>query len=627
MFSARINTISLLFFGFSFLCDAQNNNKLDSLTDALNKAPHDSTRVEILVNLWRATAYNDPASGVKYARDIIDESQKIDFKTGTATGYQRLGIAQSFLGDRDSVIKNYRKALAIYEQMEAKGLQGVMLFNIGLEFQDESAYDSARFYIHQAGDLFIEEGDSSRLASVFQGLGGIEQEKGNYQTALQNFLKASVLFAQNKDSIRLATSYVDIGDSYDLMEEFESAIQYYKKSYQIAQSLNDQRSVAIVLTKWGDTFTSLLKYDSAVLLLEKSIVLSKQLQSPTLLTEAVSSLALCYYEQGNYEKAYPLFQEALQMSIDSDFNLLTAANYINLGWVLYHQNQLTRAENNVNQGLIIARNTQTKENIKSALELLSLIKEKQGNFKAALDYQKQFKLLNDSIYNISKSDRIAELQTLYETEKKENEIAQQKEEIIILNQKAKIEELKSNFLFTGLIASLIIFALIVYGVYQKLKRAKLVQAQEKQNYETELNHSKKQLTTHTLHLVQKNELLSELQSKITDIKQQSVDHKKELNRLLQLIKNDHQADNDWENFKMYFEQVHEDFDVKLRERINDLTNNEMRLAALMKMNLSTKEIATILNISPDSVNKARYRLRKKLNLSGDDSLHSFLLAL
>ncbi len=623
----KLFTITLLLLSFSLFCFAQNDSKTDSLFRALEKAPQDSTKVEILVELWRATAYNDPTLGVKYAREIIGESEKINFLTGIATGYQRLGIAQSFLGQRDSVLKNYRKALGIYEQMDAKGLQGVMLFNIGLEFQNEAAYDSALFYIEQAGDLFIQEGDSSRLAAVFQGIGGIEQEKGNYRISLQKFLAASELFAQHGDSLRLGDSYINIGESYDLMNEYNSAVQYYKKSIEIATSLNDQRAIAIALIKLGDTYSNLLKYDSAILLLEQSVALTKQLQSPFLTTEAISSLALCYYHQGKYDQALPLFQEGLQMSIQTEYNLFKAANYINIGWTQYHQNQLPSAENNAKKGLQVAQETQTKENIESALDLLSKINEQLGNYKTALDFHKQYKVLGDSLYNSTKSKQIAELQMLYETEKKESEIALQKEEITNLNQKAKIEELKTAFLSAVLIAILVISGLIIFGVYQKMKRARLVQAQEKQNFETELNHSKKQLTTHTLHLVQKNELLSDLKSRITEIKKNSNESKSALSRLLQLIKNDHQADNDWENFKMYFEQVHEDFDAKLRERINDLTNNEMRLAALMKMNLTTKEIASILNISPDSVNKARYRLRKKLNLSGDDSLHSFLLAL
>lgn len=624
----KIKLLSLLFLlGFAGPGWAQTNAKVDSLTQLLNAAPPDSTKVEILVELWRTTAYNNPQQGVEYAYEIIKESQKIDFKPGIATGYQRLGIAQSFLGHRDSVVLNYRKALSIYESLEAKALQGVMLYNIGLEFHDASDYDSALYYINRAEELFVQEGDSSRVGAVFQARGSTYQEKGNYYMALQSFLTASVIYAKYKDPSRLAMSFVDIGDSYFLMQEFVTAFSYYQKALNAAESSDDQQLVATALINIGSSYNELNNYDSAKYFLNKGVDLAKKLQTPFLITHAVSTLALYYYEQENYELALPLFEEGLALSQEIEYNLFTAANLINIAWIQYHKNQLSEAELNVTRGLQIAQETETKENIKSALELLSKVNEKRGNYQLALTYHQQFKELNDSIYNTTKSSRIAELQTLYETEKKENEIAQQKEEITILNQQAKIDELRNYLLGAGLIAAIIISGLIIMGVYQRMKRAQLVQSQQKINYEKEINHNKKQLTTHTLHLVQKNELLTNLKEKITEIKKHSTESKKDLNRLLQLIKNDHNTDKDWDNFKMYFEQVHEDFDAKLRARINDLTNNEMRLAALMKMNLSSKEIASILNISPDSVNKARYRLRKKLNLAADDSLHNFLLSL
>ena len=162
---------------------------------------------------------------------------------------------------------------------------------------------------------------------------------------------------------------------------------------------------------------------------------------------------------------------------------------------------------------------------------------------------------------------------------------------------------------------------------QRYKKQLLVSEQEKLNFEKELDFKKKELASHTLHLVQKNELLEGMKDKLVELKKSATTNKSELARLIQRIKSDRQAEQDWEQFHKYFRQVHENFDNNLRAHFNDLTNNEIRLAALLKMSLSTKEIASILNISPDSVNKARYRLRKKLNLSSEDSLYDFIIAL
>ncbi len=86
-------------------------------------------------------------------------------------------------------------------------------------------------------------------------------------------------------------------------------------------------------------------------------------------------------------------------------------------------------------------------------------------------------------------------------------------------------------------------------------------------------------------------------------------------------------DKDWNNFKLYFENVHREFFIRLNQDFPDLTPNELKLAALIRLNLNIKESALILGISPESVKTARYRLRKKLNLEQETSILNFFLEL
>ena len=98
-------------------------------------------------------------------------------------------------------------------------------------------------------------------------------------------------------------------------------------------------------------------------------------------------------------------------------------------------------------------------------------------------------------------------------------------------------------------------------------------------------------------------------------------------QLIRTINFDLQDDNNWENFARYFEEVHKDFNSNVKSKYPEVTSNELRLMALLKMNLSSKEIANILNISQEGIKKARYRLRKKLNIQTEDSLQELVLTL
>lgn len=142
----------------------------------------------------------------------------------------------------------------------------------------------------------------------------------------------------------------------------------------------------------------------------------------------------------------------------------------------------------------------------------------------------------------------------------------------------------------------------------------------------ELEFKQRELTTHTLHLVSKNKLLAELKSGLEALKAESGGNNL-VNPLIGAIDGDLRDNADWANFERYFKQVYSDFDEKIQRAFPTLTGNEIRLVTLMKMNLSTKEIATILNVTPESVNKARYRLRKKINLPTDQNLQNYILAM
>jgi len=97
-----------------------------------------------------------------------------------------------------------------------------------------------------------------------------------------------------------------------------------------------------------------------------------------------------------------------------------------------------------------------------------------------------------------------------------------------------------------------------------------------------------------------------------------------LKQLIQGIESTINLDQDWGNFKMHFEEVHQGFFKQLLEQYPDLNTNELRFCAYLRLNLDAKEIARILNITVNAIEKRRYRLRKKLNLNPEDSIFEFL---
>lgn len=131
--------------------------------------------------------------------------------------------------------------------------------------------------------------------------------------------------------------------------------------------------------------------------------------------------------------------------------------------------------------------------------------------------------------------------------------------------------------------------------------------------EDKLAANNRQLASATLYIVQKNELLTQLKTNIKTLGKKLPHGSKDLDSIESNLQSNQFLDNDWEKFKLHFEQVHPRFFEELKTKYPGLTQNETRLCAYFHMNLGTKEIAGLLNIDPASVRRAKTRLNKKMN--------------
>jgi DNA-binding CsgD family transcriptional regulator len=158
----------------------------------------------------------------------------------------------------------------------------------------------------------------------------------------------------------------------------------------------------------------------------------------------------------------------------------------------------------------------------------------------------------------------------------------------------------------------------------KLKNEKLETEVLQQKTETEMKN--KELASVAMQITHKNEILGSLKSKIETLSEKvNTQAQKELKQLIKTIDEDLKLDEDWNQFKKHFEEVHANFFKRLREDYKELTPKDLKMCAYLRMNLSTKEIAPLMNISVRGVEISRYRLRKKLGLQKDANLIEFML--
>jgi len=150
-----------------------------------------------------------------------------------------------------------------------------------------------------------------------------------------------------------------------------------------------------------------------------------------------------------------------------------------------------------------------------------------------------------------------------------------------------------------------------------------------ESLESEISHKNKQLATSISGLLRKNEFLIKLKEEIVKIADKTSNPAAEerLKKIMASVDENLEADNEYEQFEGHFDAVHDNFLKTLKKQFPQLTPKDLRLCAYLRMNLSTKEIAPLLNISPRGVEISRYRLRKKMNLSHDANLIEFMLSI
>jgi tetratricopeptide (TPR) repeat protein/DNA-binding NarL/FixJ family response regulator len=478
---------------------------------------------------------------------------------------------------------------------KAQALRGALLMGLGL-------YQEALGPLYEAETLFLDLDCSSCLADTHNKLGQLYYKIKTPQSAIIRHEKALSLFAEIDDWHGIAESKGFIGGMYEKMGDYSLALAFQNESLEMFKNQGDQADMAFVLENIGSIYEDLERYDSAHFYFDQAYAYNLSAGDSASLIGNLNNLGDVFRKSGNPDSALYYSQRALELS--------------------------DRLSNSYQK--------------RSALVDLAKAQELIGNYAQAYLYLEEVRQLSEVIFSEEAARQLAVKEVQYEVNQKIAQIAQLQQ---VNRADARIRWL--------LIFLLLVLAGLAWAMInrQKLKirsskdllarqqelleiKEKLI-ATEKENINllearmaTEVEAQSKALTAQTLHVLDKNQMLEEIQEKLKKILEEDPkEQKKKIRNLIKQIDYNFSQDTDWDDFKFSFEKVHQDFFKRLNHPGNELTPGELKLASLMRMNLSSKEIASTLGISLESLRISRYRLRKKLNLDKGESLQQFLLCI
>ena len=422
---------------------------------------------------------------------------------------------------------------------------------------------------------------------------------------------------------KLAAPYFNLGTLFARLKNYEKAIEYYNKAGNIAEEINWESGIARIKVNLGNIYRFQYKFNEALLNYKEAEVFFRKVNDFKTLGTTINNIGNVYKKMNDYSKARQYYNKALEFENKLQPQLVGLLNR-NIGILYAKEDNFAEALKYYKISKSCNEITGNNDRLLDDFDYIGEAYANLGQYKKAYENQLVFNRMYDSIYSLKRLTTIEELETKYETEKRQTEIQFQEEEIKTLNAQAENDKLTKTIYGIGIISLLVIAALLYFGFKQRIKKNKIARQKQEETYKQEIEFKKKELASQTLHLVQKNTFIQELKENLEKIKKSPELFKVEFRRIVMLLKKQNAEDKDWEVFKSYFSEVHNNFDHKIKSIAEDVTEKEIRLASFLRMNLSTKEIATMLNVLPDSVLKSKYRLKKKLQLDKDDDLTQFL---
>lgn len=600
----------------------------------------DTATVDSLLSVSRKYLSNDPPKSIVYSRNALKAAKALYYTKGVTSALALLSRGYYFMNDKQRSLQTNKALLDVYKRTKNLEGQAATLHNTGNTFKFLGGYTQALNYYLRSLRLYERLSDKEKRAMVMKDIGVVHEAQGADSTAEKYYLQSLQLLQEvpERNYSKMTMIATAIGDFYQNNGESQEALFYLNKALYYAKRIPGKykgHAIAMTLTNLGSLYEDNHNYEQALYYNRKSFKVAKQTGNNILLALNYENRGRIYKNMDSLERSNSYYARA--KAINAKMGLLQsvamienaiAENYLKM-------KESNRAGRHALQALETASSGNYPEQAVAALELLVKIKERAGQYKNALEYQRTYQAVMDTLLNREKADQLLKLNTLYETEKKEKQIA-------LLQNKTEKEKTLRLILFGGIIL-LVIIGLLIFN-QERIKRRKnealfasrqALAAEQLKNIqmheatlEQEISMKNKELTTYALNVVQKNQTMEELNQKVRAMRKEADGTLlKNLTNLQHTIGHNLNLDKDWDEFRLYFEQVHHQFFKVLNSRFPELSSKELRLCALLKLNLSTKEMTTLLGISPGSVKMARYRLRKKLRLTSEDDLTCFLINL
>jgi len=620
----------LSFAVLSCIAYGQKQVNIDSLLFELEKSTI-IDKYDILLEIYSYYNESNPELALDYAFDALGQARLENNKVKTGNAFSVIATAYSIKPDFDTALIYIDSAIRLSEISENEAFKAKCLNKKGIIYYKQSDYQQALLCFNSA---VTNSDDSMFIAQCYSNIGSIYVNLGNYNTASDYYFKALKINETNNFKEGIADVYLNIANVFIQLEEYDAALDFQLKSLQYFIENDYNTEIGYCLSNIGLVYLELQEIDTALYYFNRALEINTQAQDQHGIIGSLINIGNAHFIKGNLDIALVNIEKARLLCIKTkDMYFLTKCLLTEVR-IYKEYGDIPTAIMLGKEALAISIEIDALSVAVNANLILSELYESDGDFSNSLIYYKYYNELKDSIYTFDKTNAIQNLKIQYETEKKEQQIR-------ILKEEKEFTEKITLYLLITSAALLLTILISIYTFFLKIRNSKhklqisrtesqkkelelAKKALENENLEKDLELRHKELTTNAMNLIRNIEinanLFQELNNLIPTADQDQKEKIRDIIRSYKIIS----QDKGWKEFELRFGQVHKSFYQNLSTRFPDLSPNEKKLCAFLRLNMTTKDIALLTFKSVNTINQARKRLRKKLNLSPNENLITFL---
>lgn len=565
---------------------------------------------------------------LKLIENSKTENEKVSLYYDLATVYKKTQI--------DSSIYYAKKSYDLANSNFDKPATAKSAAILGDYFIEKNQFNEAKLYYSIYLKYLNKENHLLDYCQTKMIIANIESVQNNYTQALTLYYECLEEAKTNKLDVLIPHLYNNLGNLYFEIGDYKDAKEYFTVANKKFRAEKDSYNVALTISNISNIHTKLDETDEAIKgYLEVSTLFSSNGNWEDLVY-TYHSLAEIYISKNQNGKAKEYITKAIDIIRENEnkpssylgpISFYKAKIYATAAELAFESNKNDEAITFAHKSLKLSYHNSYKKNIYENARTLNRIYDKQNRVDSALYYSKIYIKYSEEYNNEYDLKKVVQLKMQY----KFDDILKAK---AIIEIKEQAENKRIQLIYLGISVFTILGIIIMILLYrnQKVKTAKIILTKEKLELEKasldqDIEYKKKELASKMIYVLEKNEFIIFIGKKLMDLKPNL---STENQIIVQQVINEMRQNSStkiWDEFEIRFKEVHAAFYDNLNALHPDLTPNEIKICAFLRLNMSTKEISAITHQSIKSINMARFRLRKKLNIETEDNLISYLIHL